>query len=211
MHRTTLLLTAVVIVALGAGRAAAADSDPVGEWPLRPAPEVVRGFDPPSSTWGAGHRGVDLLGQPGQRVHAALAGTVSFVGTIAGRGVVTVDHGATRTTYEPVTSTIPVGTVVGAGKPLGRLAFPGSHCAPQACLHWGWIEGDTYLDPLRLVGAGPVRLLPLDGLPSAAQPTRAASPYAAWRPFVTVAARPPQEPPFVTVAARPALIGAWFG
>ena len=185
MHRITLLLTAVVIAALGAGRAAAADTDPVGEWPLRPAPEVVRGFDPPSSTWGAGHRGVDLLGLPGQRVHAALAGTVSFVGRIAGRGVVTVDHVATRTTYEPVTSTIPVGTVVGAGHPLGRLAYPGSHCAPRACLHWGWIEGETYLDPLRLVGAGPVRLLPLDGLPTTGRTVAPLpTPYADWQPLL---------------------------
>ena len=198
MRRLTLLLTAVVIITLGAGRAAAADTDPVGEWPLRPAPEVVHGFDPPSSPWGAGHRGVDLLGRPGQRVHAALEGTVSFVGMIAGRGVVTVDHGSTRTTYEPVTSTLPVGTAVAVGDPLGRLAYPGSHCAPRACLHWGWIEGDTYLDPLRLVGAGPVRLLPPDGLPTPVQPTLAWSPYAAWHSFETV-------------AARPALIGAGFG
>ena len=186
MRRLTLILTAAVLVlTLGAGRAAGADTDPVGEWPLRPAPEVVHGFDAPSSTWGAGHRGVDLLGRPGQRVHAALAGRVSFVGTIAGRGVVTIDHGATRTTYEPVTSTIPVGAAVGAGDPLGRLAYPGSHCAPRACLHWGWIDGDTYLDPLRLVGAGRVRLLPLDGLPTTGR-TVAPLPtaYAGWNPLL---------------------------
>ena len=44
---------------------------------------------------------------------------------------------------------------------MGTLELPGSHCFPRACLHWGWLEGETYLDPLRLVGAGPVRLLPL--------------------------------------------------
>ena len=48
-----------------------------------------------------------------------------------------------------------------AGAPIGTLDLVGSHCLPRACLHWGWIEGETYLDPLRLVGAGPVRLLPL--------------------------------------------------
>ncbi len=185
MRRLTLLLTAVVIITLGAGRAAAADIYPVGEWPLRPVPEVVHGFDPPSSPWGAGHRGVDLLGRPGQRVHAALAGTVSFVGMIAGRGVVTVDHGSTRTTYEPVTSTLPVGTAVSVGDPVGRLAYVGSHCAPRACLHWGWIEGDTYLDPLRLVGAGPVRLLPLDGLPTSGRTVPPLqTPYVAWNPLL---------------------------
>lgn len=135
--------------------------DPVGVWPLQPQPEVVRGFDPPDSPYGAGHRGVDLLGTVGQPVGAALPGTVTFAGALAGRGVVVVDHGATRTTYEPVAATVTVGSAVAAGSPIGTLELAGSHCFPRACLHWGWIAGETYLDPLRLVGAGPVRLLPL--------------------------------------------------
>jgi murein DD-endopeptidase MepM/ murein hydrolase activator NlpD len=135
---------------------------PLGSWPLSPRPAVVRGFDPPASRWGAGHRGVDLLGSPGQRVHSALPGRVSFAGTIAGRGVVVVDHGDTRTTYEPVDASVAVGDVVAAGAVLGRLQTGGSHCFPRSCLHWGLIEGaDHYLDPLTLVGLGPVRLLPL--------------------------------------------------
>jgi murein DD-endopeptidase MepM/ murein hydrolase activator NlpD len=149
-------------------------------WPLRPEPEVVAGFDPPDSPWGSGHRGVDLLGTAGQVVRAALPGRVSFAGALAGRGVVVVDHGGTRTTYEPVDATVSLGDPVAAGDPIGRLALPGSHCLPRACLHWGWIEGaDTYLDPLRLVGAGPVRLLPLwrEEPVSRVVPI----PYAAWR------------------------------
>jgi murein DD-endopeptidase MepM/ murein hydrolase activator NlpD len=136
-------------------------ADPVGVWPLQPQPEVVHGFDPPDSPYGAGHRGVDLLGAVGQPVLAALPGTITYAGALAGRGVVVVDHGATRTTYEPVAATVSVGTVVAAGAEIGTLELAGSHCFPAACLHWGWIEGQTYLDPLRLVGAGPVRLLPL--------------------------------------------------
>ena len=139
----------------------AATTDPVGEWPLQPEPEVVHVFDPPDSPYGAGHRGVDLLGAVGQPVLAALPGAVTFAGPLAGRGVVVVDHGATRTTYEPVAATVTVGTPVAAGARVGTLGLAGSHCFPRACLHWGWIEGETYLDPLRLVGAGPVRLLPL--------------------------------------------------
>lgn len=135
--------------------------DPVGVWPLEPQPSVVRRFDPPDTPYGPGHRGVDLLGAPGQTVRSALPGTVTWAGPLAGRGVVVVDHGATRTTYEPVTATVPVGTPVAAGGQVGTLALAGSHCLPRACLHWGWIRGDTYLDPLLLVGAGPVRLLPL--------------------------------------------------
>lgn len=135
--------------------------DATGEWPLRPRPEVVEGFDPPSSEYGAGHRGVDLLGSVGQTVRAALAGRVVYAGPLAGRGVVVVEHGATRTTYEPVAASVSVGDVVAAGDRIGTLQLGQSHCLPRACLHWGWIRGETYLDPLLLVGAGPVRLLPL--------------------------------------------------
>lgn len=137
-----------------------------GRWPLRPEPAVVRRFDPPSSPWGAGHRGVDLAGSAGQAVHASLPGRVTYAGPLAGRGVVVVDHGETRTTYEPVVAQVRPGQVVTAGGRLGVLESAGSHCAPATCLHWGWIRGDVYLDPLLLVGAGPVRLLPLSGLGS---------------------------------------------
>ena len=82
------------------------DADPVGVWPLRPRPEVVAGFDPPLDPWGSGHRGVDLLGSVGQPVRAALPGRVTFAGVLAGRGVVVVSHGDTRTTYEPVTADV---------------------------------------------------------------------------------------------------------
>ncbi len=148
-----------VLLALVLGTSPAAD--PVGVWPLEPEPAVVRGFDPPDSPYGAGHRGVDLLGGPGQTVRTALAGTVTYAGRLAGRGVVVVGHGDTRTTYEPVSASVTVGQPLSRGAPIGTLELPGSHCFPRWCLHWGWIAGRTYLDPLRLVGAGPVRLLPL--------------------------------------------------
>ena len=146
-------------------RAVLAPSAPApsqGVWPLRPRPHVVARFQPPASRFGAGHRGVDLAGQPGQAVRTALPGRVTYAGRLAGRGVVVVGHGSRRTTYEPVTATVHVGDRLGAGAVIGRLELFGSHCFPRACLHWGLIEGrDHYLDPLTLVGASPVRLLPL--------------------------------------------------
>lgn len=157
----TAALAGLLVQAVPARAAPGGAPDPVGVWPLVPMPEVVRHFDPPDSPYGAGHRGVDLAGHAGQPVRTALPGTVVFVGPIAGRGVVVVGHGATRTTYEPVAATVTVGTTLAAGQAIGTLQLPGSHCFPRACLHWGWVAGDTYLDPLRLVGAGPVRLLPL--------------------------------------------------
>lgn len=132
-----------------------------GTWPLLPRPRVVEGFDPPAVRWGAGHRGVDLAGSPGAPVRAALPGRVSFAGTVAGRGVVVVDHGEVRTTYQPVAARVEVGRQVGRGEVVGVLRRAGSHCLPAACLHWGLRSGESYLDPLVLVGGGPVRLLPL--------------------------------------------------
>jgi murein DD-endopeptidase MepM/ murein hydrolase activator NlpD len=134
-----------------------------GVWPLQPTPAVVAGFAPPPSPYVAGHRGVDLAGRAGQPVRAAVGGRVTFAGSLAGRGVVVVAHGRTRTTYEPVRASVVVGETVAAGDRLGSLEATGGHCLPAICLHWGLLEDDTYLDPLTLVGAGPVRLLPLEG------------------------------------------------
>ena len=159
---------------------ALSDRDPIGVWPLRPDPRVVHGFDPPATAWGAGHRGVDLLARPGQVVRAALPGTVVFAATLAGRGVVVVSHGATRTTYEPVEATVEPGTVVAAGERLGTVQAAPSHCAPQTCLHWGWVAGETYLDPLRLVGLGPVRLLPYLSGGAVARGTVVSPPVPVW-------------------------------
>lgn len=143
-------------------------SPPPGVWPLQPDHRVVHGFDPPAQAWGSGHRGVDLLGSPGEVVHATAAGTVSFAATLAGRGVVVVDHGSVRTTYEPVAATISVGDPVSAGDPIGTLQTGRSHCFPRSCLHWGLRRGEEYLDPLLLVGQGPIRLLPMDRVPTRA-------------------------------------------
>ncbi len=164
------------LLAAPAPAAEETETTAVGEWPLRPQPTVVRRFDPPASPWAAGHRGVDLAGRAGQGVRAALPGRVTYAALLAGRGVVVVDHGDTRTTYEPVRAGVRVGDVVAAGDRLGALEPTGSHCAPDACLHWGWIRDDVYLDPLRLVGLGPVRLLPLDGARPAPPPSLRAPP-----------------------------------
>lgn len=158
-------MTTVVslVVTLAAALAVAGGTAGGGGWPLVPSPPVVRGFDPPQTAWGSGHRGVDLLGHRGEPVRAARAGRITFAGRLVGRGVVVVDHGGLRTTYEPVAAAVHVGEHVARGQRIGTLQVGGSHCFPRACLHWGLLHGETYLDPLLLVGAGPVRLLPLPG------------------------------------------------
>jgi murein DD-endopeptidase MepM/ murein hydrolase activator NlpD len=165
MRALSCLLLATWLTLLTAPVRAATDPAPAreGVWPLAPRPAIASKFDPPASRWGAGHRGVDLQGRVGQGVRTSLAGTVTFAATLAGRGVVVVEHGGVRTTYEPVSASVRVGQQVGRGDRIGTLQRASSHCFPQACLHWGLLQGETYLDPLSLVGAGPIRLLPLNG------------------------------------------------
>ena len=68
--------------------------------PLR----VVRAFEQPAGPYGPGHRGVDLAAAAGDAVRAAADGTVTFAGSVAGRGVVVVRHAdGVRTEYEPLT------------------------------------------------------------------------------------------------------------
>lgn len=133
-------------------------------YPLIGPMRVLRPFSPGPHPWSPGHRGVDL-GTTGTPVLAAGAGRVSFAGSIAGRGVVVVEHaGVLRTTYEPVSPQVEVGRSVNRGDPIGSLQPGVGHCTPGACLHWGAKIGERYLDPLSLLGRTrrPPVLLPLD-------------------------------------------------
>jgi murein DD-endopeptidase MepM/ murein hydrolase activator NlpD len=151
------LLLGLLLVVLSGTSAAAAS-----EWqsPLRPL-TVTRHFERPPTPYAAGHRGVDLAGTPAQAVLAAGSGLVSYAGQLAGRGVVVVVHGVLRTTYEPVQPTVRRGAQVRGGQEIGTLQAGHPGCPVPACLHWGLLRGDTYLDPLALLGAQRIRLLPL--------------------------------------------------
>src|SRR5918997_1221263 len=100
--------------------AAGAGAGTLFSWPLSGSPAVVRAFQAPALPYGPGHRGVDLAAVPGAPVLAAGAGTVVFAGTVASRGVVSVDHsGGLRTTYEPVSPSVSAGDHVARGEQIG--------------------------------------------------------------------------------------------
>jgi murein DD-endopeptidase MepM/ murein hydrolase activator NlpD len=144
-------------------------------WPLPGSPTVVRAFHPPAFRYGPGHRGVDLAAVAGTPVLAAGAGTVAFAGTVAGHGVVSVDHPrGLRTTYEPVSPTVTAGDRVARGERIGTVQPGHPGCPVTACLHWGVLDGPEqdrqYLDPLRLLAAARVRLLPIEGPPVMPEP-----------------------------------------
>lgn len=131
-------------------------------WPTGRPASVVRGFDPPTATWGSGHRGVDLSLQAGSPVLAAGDGTVVFAGAVAGRPVVSIDHAdGTRTTYEPVEASVAAGDVVTRGQTIGTL-LAGHRSDGVDALHWGARTGPkSYINPLRLLHPAVIRLKPL--------------------------------------------------
>ncbi|MEV3971952.1 M23 family metallopeptidase [Streptomyces sp. NPDC050698] len=172
-----LIVTATALLAppppLFAADAPAADATvpAIGRaWPVAFHPPVLRGWEPPATVYGPGHRGVDLAAPAGTPVRAVTAGRVSFAGRVAGKGVVSVDLTDTgdpplRTTYEPVTASVEEGREVKPGQVIGTVDASGSHCT-ATCVHWGLRRGETYLNPLSLLPPwllhrGPSRLLPL--------------------------------------------------
>lgn len=162
------LLVAVPVTAVepppGEKAAYPASYEPRLSWPLTPEPEVVRPFEAPASTYGPGHRGVDLAATPDQPVLAAAEGVVMFAGELAGRGVISIDHDVLRTTYEPVLPAVAKGERVYAGQRIGTVATGHPGCVRDACLHWGVREGENYLNPLLLVGErAEIRLKPWAG------------------------------------------------
>jgi hypothetical protein len=174
MRQRLLLVTCVaVLVAFGwalfgpAWHAQAAPTDGFVA-PLPTPLTVLHEFDPPAQPWLPGNRGVDLAATTGEPVVAAAGGVVLYAGPLAGRGVVSIDHGATRTTYEPVDAVVTRGQTVRRGQVIGRVAAVSDGCGPLGgCLHWGAIRADGYVDPLGLLAVAHVRLLPIwvDGLP----------------------------------------------
>jgi murein DD-endopeptidase MepM/ murein hydrolase activator NlpD len=168
---TTSPETVVNRIRAPAGPPAAVPSDTAGvtsrgdhsfSWPLSPRPAVVRRFERPPDQWSPGHRGVDLLAVVAQPVISAGEGVVAFSGVVASRGVITIRHaGGLRTSYEPVDQRLRSGTLVHRGTRIGLIGAGAGHCVPRTCLHWGAISGQTYRDPLSLLGFGRPILLPL--------------------------------------------------
>lgn len=170
--RAPWFLTARMAAAFGAGcvlllvvvdaPAADASEDPAAGWSgkagLRyqaPVPgAVVRGFEPPATEFGAGHRGVDLDAAPGSPVGAAADGTVRFAGPVAGTIWISIEHDdGVVTSYGPVEGVrVRRGEHVARGEVVARVAATGhGHLGTGHGLHWGARIGLTYIDPLLLV------------------------------------------------------------
>lgn len=143
---------------------------------------VIQGFDLPATTFGAGHRGVDLAAGPGDPVGSAGDGRVVFAGAVAGDVWVSIVHAdGITTSYGPMVDLrVRIGQDVLAAEVLGRLATGGHGTDHRdAGLHWGARIGSRYVDPMSLLEAGIPRpsLIGVGGWSGTAH---AVTPYEPW-------------------------------
>ncbi|MFS2076755.1 M23 family metallopeptidase [Curtobacterium sp. CT11-133] len=108
---------------------------------------VGRPWEAPADDYAAGHRGIDVGAPLGTVVVAVNDGTVTFAGQVAGRGVVTIDHGGgLRSTVDSVAPGVATGDTVAQGDAVGTVSV--GHCpAADPCLHVGARLDDRYVDP----------------------------------------------------------------
>jgi len=159
-----VLFVAVAWLILSSTNRAVAATGALFTPPLPPPLTVLAGFSLPGEPWQAGNRGVDLAASTGESVFAAATGTVLYAGALAGRGVISIDHGGIRTTYEPVHPIVHVGDAVTKGQLIGLVSDAADSCGPPgSCLHWGAITSNGYVDPMGFLGPPKIRLLPIWG------------------------------------------------
>jgi murein DD-endopeptidase MepM/ murein hydrolase activator NlpD len=145
--RKLLVLCAVISFAMpGPVRAA-------GDWLWPVVGPVIRGFDPPASPFGSGHRGIDIAVAVGSPVVAPAPGKVTFAGPVGGRLFLTIDHGGgLESTYSWLDAlTARRGDTVSRGQVIGRSGT-GHRGAPVPHLHFGVRSLDVYVNPLDYLG-----------------------------------------------------------
>ena len=133
-------------------------------WPVAAPHPIERPFIAPESAYGPGHRGIDISSNDGAPVIAPADGVVSFAGMVIDRPVLAIQNAdGLVSSYEPVESDLPRGTLVQRGDVIGRLLS--GHCA-SACLHFGVRLYGQYVSPLIYLGGIPRSvLLPTRPLP----------------------------------------------
>ena len=125
-----------------------------GCWTLPVSGVVVDGFRAPACRWCAGNRGLEFSTPVGSPVRAAVAGSVSFSGSVAGRDHVVVAFAQSgfserwRVTYAGARSDLAIGDRVEAGEVVA---------VTTGRFHLGLRVGERYVDPTRMLLTGHLR------------------------------------------------------
>jgi murein DD-endopeptidase MepM/ murein hydrolase activator NlpD len=171
LTRSLAAAVAAIALVMGATAASAAPSGPAVPpdevrietreawvWPVATPFRLDREFVAPAHEYGPGHRGIDLAPGGGMDALAPAGGVVAFSGAVAGRGILTIDHGdGLVTTLEPVESELTAGSPVQRGDVVGSLSV-GGHSVPGR-LHFGVRLRGEYINPLLLLGGVPRAVL----------------------------------------------------
>lgn len=155
----TLLLTKLIAAVL---TMASGQNQPQWRPPVANPAHLMAGFRSPNSDYSSGHRGIDYLVWEQQSILSPSDGTVAFVGVVAGKPVLTIQHSPSlRSALEPVCSSLKVGDRVVTGQIIGSVCGRGyhSHCEPLICLHYSLRSYGRYLSPLVLTGGLPPSVL----------------------------------------------------
>lgn len=138
--------------------AAAASLDDRGwVWPAASF-RLRRPYIQPAHPYGPGHRGVDLGLLEGSSLRAPANGVIAFSGAVAGRGILTIDHGdGLVTTLEPVVAELTPGDAVGKGEDVAALSTGGHAAAGD--VHFGVRLHGEYINPMLLLGGVPRAVL----------------------------------------------------
>ncbi len=154
-------LVASVVVALALALAATPLAMPVPAGTCFAPPidaPVTDPFRMPDCTYCPGNRGIEYGPTPGQSVHALAAGTVEFVGMVAGaRWLVVLHDNGLRASYGRLgSSSLSRGDAVRAGQTVGTSTDQ---------LYVGLRDGDRPVDPTPFIGRWRHRrrLVPIDG------------------------------------------------
>lgn len=112
-------------------------------------------FAAPATAWGSGHRGIDFYAPSGTDLRSPAAGTVTFVGTVGQRRLITIEDALGRqATLEPACSRIKQGATVTRGQVVGSVCSGTTqyetHC--NNCAHLGARVNGFYISPLVLMG-----------------------------------------------------------
>lgn len=163
------------VAPLKLAQSAPAIEAPLWRSPLKANLEVLRPFLRPSSDWGAGHRGVDIVVASNTQILAPHGSQIGFANLAFGVPTVVLNNNnGSSQVFQPVCllGNKELGQNLKPGQAFGVFCPGGAangHCGQLFCVHWSYrLDKETYINPLRMIGIlQPAELLPFGQIDTA--------------------------------------------